>query len=157
MFPVILDLSHLKLALIGGGNLALTKLKELDNAKAENVKVFADNFGKEFWDTAGERLTTRMPYKNEIDNFDAIIIVDTPASIAGKIADYAHTKNILVNVESQAEKCSFFCPDIIKKDNLLIAVTTQGKSPALSRRIRNFLGNILQDFVKKKKKEGAEA
>jgi precorrin-2 dehydrogenase/sirohydrochlorin ferrochelatase len=112
MFPVILNLSSVKVALVGGGDLALLRLKDLDAAGVKTVKVFADNFGKEFWDKAGDRLTTRIPEEEDLKKFDAVVIVDLTAQLAGDIANKAKSLGLLVNVEDEKDLSDFFFPAV---------------------------------------------
>jgi precorrin-2 dehydrogenase/sirohydrochlorin ferrochelatase len=142
MFPIVLDLSKLKVILVGGGYSALERLKALDEAGARDVKVFADNFGKEFWSLAGDRLQTRMPGDDEIKNCSAIMIVDIADDKAAKLAERARQFGVLVNVEDKKEHCDFYYPSVLKRGDLLITVSTSGKSPTLARRIREVIGKI---------------
>jgi precorrin-2 dehydrogenase/sirohydrochlorin ferrochelatase len=142
MFPIVLDLSRLKVILVGGGDSALERLKALDEAGARNVKVFADNFGKEFWSLAGDRITTRMPNDEEIKNCSAMMIVDISDEQAAKLAERAREFGTLVNVEDRKEYCDFYYPSVLKRGDLLITVSTSGKSPTLARRIREVIGKI---------------
>jgi precorrin-2 dehydrogenase/sirohydrochlorin ferrochelatase len=142
MFPIILDLANLKVMLVGGGDSALNRLKALDAAGAKHVSVFADNFGKDFWDVAGKRLTTRMPNDSDITNCYAIMIVDIDEERAAKIATRARELGVLVNIEDRKEYCDFFYPSIIRHGDLIVTVSTSGKSPTLAKRIKDAIGTI---------------
>ncbi len=142
MFPIVLDLSQLSIALIGGGDAALRRLKLLDESGARDVKVFADDFGKEFWDIAGKRLLTRMPHDEELKDFSAVMIVDIHEERAARIAKKARELKVLVNVEDRREYCDFFFPSIVRRGDLLITVSTSGKSPTLAKRIKEVIGKI---------------
>lgn len=145
MFPIILDLTNLKVLLVGGGYSALERLKTLDSVGARDVKVFADNFGKEFWDLAGDRLTTRMPNEEEIKACSAIMIVDTADDKAAAICYLARKHGVMVNVEDKKEYCDFYYPSVVRHGDLVITVSTSGKSPTLARRIREVIGKIFYD------------
>jgi precorrin-2 dehydrogenase/sirohydrochlorin ferrochelatase len=142
MFPIVLDLSTLKVALVGGGDNALERLKDLDAAGAKHVRVFADNFGKEFWGAVGGRLTTRLPNDEEIKSFSAIMIVDVPDEVAAKLAERARALGVLVNVEDKKEYCDFFYPSVVRRGDLIITVSTSAKSPTLAKRIRAVIAKI---------------
>jgi precorrin-2 dehydrogenase/sirohydrochlorin ferrochelatase len=145
MFPVILNLQNVKVALIGGGDLALQRLKDLDLAGVKNIKVFADNFGKEFWDKAGDRLTTRMPEEEDLKKFDAVVIVDLSAQVAGDIANKAKSLGLLINVEDQRDLSDFFFPTVAQRGDLILSVNTSGWCPVLAEKIKNIVGKIFHN------------
>lgn len=153
MFPIVLDLANLKVALVGGGDGALKRLKALDESGARYVKVYADNFGKEFWNIVGDRLITRMPHEEEMKAYNAIMIVDIPDEKAARLADAARRQGVLVNVEDRKEHCDFFYPSIVRRGDLLITVSTCGKSPTLAKRIRDVIGKIFYDAWAKRVEE----
>jgi precorrin-2 dehydrogenase/sirohydrochlorin ferrochelatase len=45
----------------------------------------------------------------------------------------------LVNVVDDPERCNFILPSLVRRDELAIAITTGGASPALARRLREKL------------------
>ena len=153
MFPIILDLSNMNIALVGGGELALQRLKELDAAGVRYVRAYADNFGKEFWDTAGDRLTTRMPNEEELKKFQAIVIVDVPEDVAKDIAKKAKNVGLMVNVEDNKHISDFFYPSILRRGDLVITVNTSGRCHVLSDRIKSIIGKIFHKGWKDKVEE----
>jgi len=52
------------------------------------------------------------------------------------ISSYCHRKGILVNVVDSPKECNFILPSVARRGNLTIAVSTDGMSPALSKKIR---------------------
>jgi len=142
MFPILLDIANLKVALIGGGDAALSRLKALDEAGATGLKIFADDFGKEFWEISDKRLVTRMPYDDEIKNFNVIMIVDIDDKRAAEIAKKARKFGVMVNVEDKKEYCDFYFPSLVRRGDLIITVSTCGKSPTLAHRVREIIGKI---------------
>lgn len=132
----------MNVALVGGGEVALQRLNELDAAGARNVKAFADNFGKEFWDKAGDRLTTRMPNEDDLKKFHAVVIVDVPFDIANDIAQRAKNVGVMVNVEGSKYLSDFFYPSVLKRGDLVITVSTTGQCPVLARKIKNIIAKI---------------
>ena len=150
MFPIILDLSRLNVALVGGGYNALSRLKALRAAGATNVTIFADNFGKEFWDLAGQDIITRMPNSEELKRCYAVMIVDIDDDLAEKIAKQARDLGVLVNIEDRKEYCDFYYPSIVRRGDLMIAVSTSGKSPTLAKRVKEVIGKIFHSGWQKR-------
>lgn len=142
MFPVTLDLSVAKIALVGGGAHSLRRLKQLDNAGVRYISIFSDNFSKTFWNLAGSRLQTRMPEPEEIKQNSVLIIADIPDSQMIPMVQVARSNSVLVNVEDRREYCDFHFPSFVRRGDLLLAVSTAGRSPALAKRIREKLQNL---------------
>lgn len=150
MLPVILDLAKMKVALVGGGELGLQRLKEFDAVGVVCLRAFADNFGKEFWDKAGDRLITRMPSDDELKNFDAVVIVDVPMDLAIAIAGKAKNAGLLVNVEDKKELSDFFYSSVLQRGDLIVTVNTTGKCHVLANRIKNIIGKIFHEGWKER-------
>jgi siroheme synthase-like protein len=150
MFPIILDLTNMNVALVGGGELGLQRLKELDESGVRYVRAFADNFGKEFWDTAGDRLTTRMPVEEELKKFQAIVIVDVSEDVANEMAHMAKKVGLMVNVEDNKYISDFFYPSVLKRGDLVITVNTSGRCHVLADRIKSVIGKIFHKGWKDK-------
>jgi siroheme synthase-like protein len=59
----------------------------------------------------------------------------------------ASERGILVNVADTPELCDFYLSSIVQKGNLKIAVSTNGKSPTLAKRIKQVIGDMIPDEV----------
>jgi precorrin-2 dehydrogenase/sirohydrochlorin ferrochelatase len=78
--------------------------------------------------------------------FLVVVATDDPA-LNRSVAAFALERNILVNVVDDPEKCNFIVPSTLKRGDLLVSVTTSGRSPALSRRIRRDLEHIFPESL----------
>jgi precorrin-2 dehydrogenase/sirohydrochlorin ferrochelatase len=56
-------------------------------------------------------------------------------------------KNILVNVADTPDLCDFYLGSIVTKGDLKIAISTNGKSPTLSKRLREFFEDVLPENI----------
>ena len=61
------------------------------------------------------------------------------SELAQEVKDFGDRNRIFVNVVDQTEHCSFIAPAIVDRGNLLIAISTSGKSPAMASQIRGQL------------------
>jgi precorrin-2 dehydrogenase / sirohydrochlorin ferrochelatase len=136
MFPILLDLSKLKILLVGNGGAAVRRLKLLDEGGAKMVSVFADNPLPELKKSAGERLKSRLPEKKDFSGISAVMIAGMPEKITEDIAGRARKLGILVNVEDDKKYCDYHVPAIVRRGDFLLTVSTAGKSPRLSLRVR---------------------
>jgi precorrin-2 dehydrogenase/sirohydrochlorin ferrochelatase len=89
---------------------------------------------------AGASVRRMSPFDPE-KAYDAFMIVAVveEGKEAGEIKQFADENRILLNVVDQTENCHFIAPAIVERGDLLIAISTSGKSPALARKIRQEL------------------
>jgi len=137
-YPIVLDLAGRRAVVVGGGRVALRKARALADAGAR-VTVVAPAFLPEFADEAGVE-SIEAPYTAEhLDGAVlAIAATDDPA-VNRRVADDARAAHVLVNVVDVPEECDFIVPAQVRRGDLLIAITTGGAAPSLSRRLRERL------------------
>jgi len=141
MLPVMLDLSRLKVALIGGGEAALRRLNRLDEAGAgRNVRVYAgDDPSPELWAAAGTRLRRRWPTHASFQDIDVAFLAGLPRERAASIAELVREARVIVNVEDTPDLCDFHSPAVVRRGELVLTVSTGGRSPGLAGRLRRWL------------------
>jgi precorrin-2 dehydrogenase/sirohydrochlorin ferrochelatase len=74
--------------------------------------------------------------------FLVIAATDDPL-LNRRVSRAARGRGILVNAVDQPEDCSFIVPSTLRRGDLVIAVSTSGKSPALARRVREQLEKVV--------------
>ena len=140
-YPLCLDISGKRCVVVGGGNVAERKVERLLSCGAR-VEV------------VGKALTPALAMwkgKGRIDHRDAdyedsfllgaslVIGATDDEAVNGRIAKDARTRGIPVNIVDDPAQCDFILPSVVEQGDLLIAVSTGGKSPALARKIREEL------------------
>jgi precorrin-2 dehydrogenase / sirohydrochlorin ferrochelatase len=146
-YPVLLDLSGKKAVVIGGGKVGQRKIETLLEYGAA-VHVISRDLTPDL-----QRLLKSGDIKLLAEEFDESLILDAflvviatnDMTLNRRISLIAREKNILVNAVDQPEECSFIVPSVIKRGDLLIAVSTSGKSPALARKVREGLEDKFGD------------
>lgn len=68
-------------------------------------------------------------------------------SLAQQIHNDAHAKGLLINVADKPELCDFYLSSIVQKGNLKIAISTNGKSPTLAKRLKEILNRSIPDEI----------
>jgi precorrin-2 dehydrogenase / sirohydrochlorin ferrochelatase len=146
-YPVLLDLSGKKAIVIGGGKVGQRKIETLLEYGAA-VHVISRDLTPDL-----QSLLKSGDIKLLAEEFDEslirdaflVIIATNDMTLNRRISLIAKEKNILVNSVDQPEECSFIVPSVIKRGDLLIAVSTSGKSPALARKVREGLEDKFGD------------
>ena len=139
MIPIILDGRRLPIGLVGRGEIAERRLQWLLDGGADNLTVYSDRSSSRLAETAGGRLRRRLPDAADIAPLRLLWIADLPLTEARPIAAAAHRAGILVNVEDVLAACDFHNPSLVRRGDLLLTVSTGGKSPGLAARIRQHL------------------
>lgn len=119
-FPMFLDLRGRNCLVIGEGRIASEKAAALEEAGAS------------------VHCSVRFDPEKAHDVFLIVAVVDDREE-AGQIKQFADENQILLNVVDQPENCHFIAPAILRRGDLVIAISTSGKSPALASKIRRQL------------------
>jgi len=139
MLPIVLDLARVPLTLVGRDAQALNRLQKLEADGVARVRIFSDAPSDALRAHAGERLVERLPNASDLAGSRIVFIADLPPEDVGEVAVAATVAGALVNVEDQRGWCDFHSPALVRRGDLLIAVSTNGQSPALARRVRLLL------------------
>ncbi|MCP5432492.1 MAG: bifunctional precorrin-2 dehydrogenase/sirohydrochlorin ferrochelatase [Alphaproteobacteria bacterium] len=138
MLPLSLDIRSVRIVLVGGGPQALGRLRLLDAAGAGMLKVFAEAPSDELAAAAGDRLVRRMAAASDLAGARLVFLADLGTE-AEELAAAARGQGALVNREDVPHLCDFHMPAIVRRGDLLIAISTGGKAPGLARRLRERL------------------
>lgn len=143
MLPMVLDLSRLRLALIGAGPAALQRLKRLDAAGVATLTVYAPDASDALGRSAGPRLVPRLPRADEFAGIQVAFIAGLAPEAAAAITAQARTAGAIVHVEDMPEQSDAQMPAVLHRGDLTITVSTVGRSPALAAEIMRALGRII--------------
>ncbi len=136
--PINLSIKNKPCLVVGGGNVALRKARQLMNAGAL-LTVVAPEFHSGFLQlAASEELDLiKGEYHSDLLKNNRLIIAATDNAEVNKLvfAD-AEQKAILVNVVDQPELCRFIMPSVIDRSPLTIAISSSGSAPVFARMLR---------------------
>jgi siroheme synthase-like protein len=149
LFPVFLKLNQLRLTIIGGGYVAIEKLNAvLSNSPQTKIKLISKTVDPEIETLAiNHSITiTKKEYEaSDLDNTDLVIAAINDRSISKQIFQDAKAKGILINVADTPDLCDFYLGSIVKKGNLKMAISTNGKSPTLAKRLKEMFAELLPE------------
>src|ERR1700751_2462105 len=152
LFPVFLKLEELEVLLVGGGKVVLEKLSAiLHNAPStsvtvvaieisEGVKRLSENFPR-------VKLIERAFEPEDLDDKEIVIVAVNDKSTSNYVRVLSKQKKLLVNVADTPELCDFYLGSIVDKGNLKIAISTNGKSPTIAKRMREQLNELIPDEI----------
>ncbi|WP_372792841.1 bifunctional precorrin-2 dehydrogenase/sirohydrochlorin ferrochelatase [Lutibacter sp.] len=151
LYPIFLKVAQLEVLIVGGGNVGLEKLtfllKSSPNAK---VTVVAKDFHPELMELAKKHTVKIIEDSYQVSYLKGKhMVIATTDSIDVNIQVYKDCKaqHILVNVADNPPYCDFYMGGIITKGNVKIAISTNGKSPTLAKRLRQFFEDVIPDNI----------
>lgn len=136
-YPVNLQINNRSCLVVGGGSVAERKVQSLLAAGA-SVAVLSPEITESLADMARERRITyisRCYQHGDIGGFFIVICATNNKEVNQWIADEANQAGALVNVIDAPEDGNFVVPSQIARGDLLLTVSTNGKSPALAKKI----------------------
>ncbi|MDP3467759.1 MAG: TSUP family transporter [Daejeonella sp.] len=150
LFPVFLKLNQLKVLLVGGGNIGLEKLQAvLLNSPEAKINIVSDTFLPALLDFVAAypevKLFHRRFEPNDLLGHDLVILATGDNHINAEIRTMARGLNLLINVADKPELCDFYLGSIVKKGDLKIGISTNGKSPTIAKRLKELFQENLPD------------
>jgi uncharacterized protein len=151
LYPVFLKLEKLHTLLVGGGNVGLEKATSLlSNCPQAQLTIVAPLIKpelKEYVANKNVTLLERAFENTDINNKQLIICATDNNELHKKIKQMANEKGLLVNVADTPELCDFYLGSIVQKGNLKIAISTNGKSPTIAKRVKEVLNETLPNEI----------
>lgn len=141
MLPLFLDLRAKKVVVFGGGPVGLRKAKYF--AKESDVKVISKDFCEGFDRTDAEivKEDARDRLAHWIEWADIVIAATDDPIVNGIVVDRSISMNKLYNCADG--RSNFLIPSIVERDGYTVAVSTMGKSPAMSKFLRMKIDEML--------------
>lgn len=153
LYPIFLKTSNLSILIVGGGNVAEEKLNFLTKsspdarismlapmvreatlqiAKSYKVKVINDIYSPDY-----------------LKGYHIIIATTDRPEVNKQIYEDCRKLDKLVNVADNPPLCDFYMGGIVTKGNVKVAISTNGKSPTMAKRLRQFFEEVLPDDISK--------
>jgi siroheme synthase-like protein len=150
LFPVFVKLERLRLLIVGGGNVCLEKLQAVvQNSPATPVTVVATQIGAPVRALAqlhpNIRLLERPYHPSDLEYADIAIVAVNDREISESVARDAKINGVLVNVADTPDLCDFYLSSIVRKGHLKIAISTNGKSPTIAKRLKEEIGGMIPE------------
>ena len=144
-YPVLLSLEGRATLVVGGGPVAARKAAALVRCGAR-VTVVAPELcpAMERLVAGGGAVLARRPFVEADAQGCLVAIAATDDDgVNREVGAAARRRGALVNVVDQPELCDFTAPSVLRRGPLAVAVSTSGASPALARRVRKMIGELL--------------
>lgn len=145
LFPIFLNLQDKTCLLIGGGVVAERKIATLlEYGTRVRIVSKAITAQIEQWHRENRvEIALRDFCEEDLEGVFLVFAATNDSEVNRKVSQCCREKEILVNVVEHPEQGDFFVPSILRRDDLTVAISTAGKSPAFARRLRRELEAII--------------
>ncbi|MGX1931284.1 precorrin-2 dehydrogenase/sirohydrochlorin ferrochelatase family protein [Flagellimonas sp. 2504JD4-2] len=151
LYPIFLKATNLNILIVGGGNVGLEKLsfllKSSPNAK---VQMVAPEFLKDTLELADKHtveITRAVYHKKYLKGKHMVVACTDKVEVNEQVYHDCRAQSILVNVADNPPFCDFYMGGIVTKGNVKIAISTNGKSPTVAKRLRQFFEDVLPENI----------
>jgi len=152
-YPILVDLKGRKALVVGGGKVAYRKIVTLLDHGA-SVEVIARDLDRPLAELVEKGLIRKGGQEFCEDCLNGVFLViaaTSDAELNRRVAEKAQEKGLLVNAVDQPSDCNFIVPSILRRGDLVVSVSTSGKSPAFAKKIRRDLeerfGDEFESFL----------
>ncbi|NPU84808.1 MAG: bifunctional precorrin-2 dehydrogenase/sirohydrochlorin ferrochelatase [Syntrophaceae bacterium] len=140
-YPVNLDIAGRRCVVVGGGQVAERKVERLVECGAR-VAVLSRRLTDRLAEMARAGTVEHIDSEYEPEKLgEAMLVIGATdrEDVNDAVSRECRRRGILVNIVDDPERCDFILPSILQRGDLMVAVSTGGRSPALAKRIREDL------------------
>src|SRR6202166_350722 len=141
LFPIFVKLQGSLVVVVGGGNIAAGKIPGLLQAQAR-VRVIAPQINSQVssWVDASEIEWLEKEFApTDLQDASLVIAATSIPAVNAAVFQAAEARGIFCNAVDDIANCHFYYGSIVQRGDLQIAISTNGKSPALAQRLRKEL------------------
>jgi len=147
-YPILINLQRFPCLVIGGGQIALRKVQSLLLYKAK-ITILSPKICmplKKLIKSNKIKIIPK-PYSKEcIINYKVIFCATDNQKISKQVFNDCKQENILLNVADVPEFCDFILPAVVKRGDLTVSVSSQGRAPFFAKEIKNKIDNIFPTY-----------
>ena len=146
-YPIHLDITNRNCLVVGGGSVGTRKVQTLLSCGARVTVISTEASAQLLKQTeAGSITLKKRPYRTaDLEDMFLVIGATDDEKLNRRISSDAEKRNTLCNIADRPEKCNFILPSIVNRGDLVITISTSGKSPALAKKMRKALENQFGD------------
>jgi len=144
-YPLFIELRNRPVLVVGGGPIAERKVDSLLQAEAAVTLVAPDLTAHlKQLAAAGSIRTERRKFEEaDLENVLLVISATDDVETQERVAALARAHGILINTVDQPRLCDFIVPAIVRHGDVIAAISTSGKSPALAAALKSKIESVV--------------
>ncbi|WP_286751881.1 MULTISPECIES: precorrin-2 dehydrogenase/sirohydrochlorin ferrochelatase family protein [Sphingobacterium] len=152
LFPIFVKLNQIDTLLVGGGKVALEKFQALiSNDEGLKLTIVTREIIPEFKELLQNYTQIQLhirPFRpDDLTDKQLVIAATNNMELNEQLRNLTGQNNILFNAADKPELCDFYLGSIVKKGDLKIAISTNGKSPTIAKRVKELLNDLLPEEI----------
>jgi siroheme synthase-like protein len=152
LYPLFFKADKLPILIIGGGPVALEKLSNLLlHSPDANIRLVGKEIDSEILEIADGHKNVQIIQKSfeesDLEGIRLVISALNDIQLSEQVGNIVRSKGLLYNAADKPELCDFYLSSVISKGNLKIAISTNGKSPTVAKRLKELLNDIIPEEI----------
>jgi uncharacterized protein len=152
LFPIFLKLNELHTLIVGGGYVGMEKVTAvLANSPSATVTLVSPEIRAEIRELAEQftnlTLVEREYRPEDLEEKDLVLVATNIKALNIQIKQQARERKLLANVADTPDHCDFYLSSVVPKGHLKIAISTNGKSPTVAKRVKEVLLEAFPDEI----------
>lgn len=147
-YPIVVRLAGRRVLVVGGGAIALRKTSGL-LAVGAAVTVVSPELVDGFRSIDGVVLVERRYASSDLDGAWLVVAATDDPAVQQQIFDDGERAGVFVNAVDDPDRCSFILPAVVRRGPVVVAVSTQGRSPSLAGHLRDLLGDAIPSDIER--------
>lgn len=146
-YPIFIDMKDREVLVVGGGFVALQKIRTLIDSGAKVTIVTKELIAKKILDF-NLPLEIREYREEDIHGKSIVVAATNDTKVNSLIYEHAKKYNVLLNAVDDKDNCDYYLGAISKCGDITVSVSTAGKSPIVAKKVRDKINNIFDDRYK---------
>ena len=145
-FPMFIDISGKKILVVGGGSIALRRVRTLLKFGAD-IKVIAPELKEELTvlETQGKITAERRCYgAGDTEGYEIVLAASDPPDVNRAVKNECSERGIPVNTADDKSLCDFYFPSVVMTDDVVIGINSGGTNPGKVKETRREIERIIK-------------
>lgn len=151
LYPILLNIKNKPVVVVGGGEVALRKVKDLIEADAV-ITLIAPEIHEEIQSLAGNdknriSILMREYREGDLKNTALVFSATSDPEVNNRVFRESERLGIFINAVDDPANSSFIVPSFVKRGDFIMAVSTSGASPSMAARLRRSLQKNIPENI----------